>query len=83
MPPPLRCRLAVAKSPLPGFRALGINELPKSGSAEESGKPLSKQVWVQHQTLIPASSKGFSSTKTSSGSLLPVVSMMQTTDAFE
>jgi len=59
----LDLELSVAKSLLPGIRALGIDELPKTGSAEERGKPLGKQVCVQHRTLIPASLKGFSSTK--------------------
>src|SRR5262245_17492025 len=55
--------LSVAKSLLPEIRALGIEELPKRVSAEGSRTPLRKQVWVQHQTLIAASSRGFSSTK--------------------
>jgi hypothetical protein len=37
--------LSVAKSLLPGIRALGIEELQESGSAEKSGTPLRKQVW--------------------------------------
>jgi hypothetical protein len=64
----------------PGIGALGIEELPKRVSAEESGTPVRKQVWVQYQTLILQARKAFHPRK---GSLLPVVSMMQATDAPE
>jgi hypothetical protein len=56
---PVRRQKSIAQ----GIRTLGIEELPKRVSAEESGTAVRTQVWVQHQTLIAASSKGFSSTK--------------------